>query len=332
MKNIFTIIILALTINAFAQVPTSGLIGFWPFNGNANDESGNGNHGSVNGATLTSDRFNNQGKAYSFDGINDYIDLSSHVTTLNFPQPVSFSFWVKSNVDVEQIAYGNDCLTGGNGDGLFIGDGATGSLTNELIGCGHTINSTYFIAAFTSTNRDLLLENKWHHVVYLFNDTLTKIYIDNQQRVVTCNYGVNNGTFGDIPGSARIQIGARFYNGNYMALFNGSIDDFRIYNRVLNPVEITELYNETLTNVNGVSDINNFLNIYPNPVKDELMIESSNFDYKIQFEIINSIGEIIYENILFEKTKINTSGLTRGIYLIKFITEKGIECKKIIKE
>jgi hypothetical protein len=42
--------------NVPAYVPTNGLVGWWPFNGNANDESGNGNHGTVNGATLTADR------------------------------------------------------------------------------------------------------------------------------------------------------------------------------------------------------------------------------------------------------------------------------------
>ncbi len=48
-------------------VPTTGLVGWWPFNGNANDESGNGNNGTVNGAILTSDRFGIANKAYSFD-------------------------------------------------------------------------------------------------------------------------------------------------------------------------------------------------------------------------------------------------------------------------
>ncbi len=52
---------LSITANTFAQVPsyvpTNGLVGYWPFNGNANDESGSGNNGTVNGATLTTDRF-----------------------------------------------------------------------------------------------------------------------------------------------------------------------------------------------------------------------------------------------------------------------------------
>ena len=53
-------------------VPTNGLVGWWPFNGNANDESGNGNNGTVNGATLTTDRNGMAGQAYNFDG-NDYV-------------------------------------------------------------------------------------------------------------------------------------------------------------------------------------------------------------------------------------------------------------------
>ena len=51
----------------------NGLVGYWPFCGNANDESGNGNDGTVNGATLTSDRFGNVNSAYDFDGVTDHI-------------------------------------------------------------------------------------------------------------------------------------------------------------------------------------------------------------------------------------------------------------------
>jgi len=58
-------------------VSTNGLVGWWPFNGNANDESGTGNHGTVNGATLTADRFGNPNKAYSFDGLASYILISN---------------------------------------------------------------------------------------------------------------------------------------------------------------------------------------------------------------------------------------------------------------
>ena len=69
------LIISSLLAQVPAYVPTNGLVGYWPFNGNANDESGNGNHGTVNGATLTTDRNGNANAAYSFDGISNFIEV-----------------------------------------------------------------------------------------------------------------------------------------------------------------------------------------------------------------------------------------------------------------
>lgn len=84
MKKIFFITALAIGMRAFAQtvpnyVPTNGLVSYYGFNGNANDCSGNSNNGTVNGATLTTDRFGNTNSAYSFNGTSDYISI--HDTT-----------------------------------------------------------------------------------------------------------------------------------------------------------------------------------------------------------------------------------------------------------
>ena len=80
-KSIIAAFLLAAS-SAFAQVPsyvpTNGLVGWWPFNGNANDESGLGNNGIVSGSTLTSDRFGNANSAYLFDGVNDYIRITDN--------------------------------------------------------------------------------------------------------------------------------------------------------------------------------------------------------------------------------------------------------------
>jgi hypothetical protein len=62
-------------------------VGWWPFNGNANDESGNGNHGVVNGATLTSDRNGNANSAYNFDGNSNFIE----VLNMNFKVSTKYS-------------------------------------------------------------------------------------------------------------------------------------------------------------------------------------------------------------------------------------------------
>ena len=56
-----------------AQGLDQGLVGWWKFDGDATDSSGNGNDGTVNGATLTTDRHGQANEAYSFDGVDDYI-------------------------------------------------------------------------------------------------------------------------------------------------------------------------------------------------------------------------------------------------------------------
>ncbi len=54
-----------------------GLVAYYPFNGNAEDESGNGNDGEVKGATLAKDRYGVEGKAYRFDGVKDFINCGA---------------------------------------------------------------------------------------------------------------------------------------------------------------------------------------------------------------------------------------------------------------
>ena len=77
MKKSFSLFILLSALfggwsGVIAQVNLdSGLVTYYSFNGNANDESVNGNNGTVNGATLTTDRFGNANKAYSFDGVKN---------------------------------------------------------------------------------------------------------------------------------------------------------------------------------------------------------------------------------------------------------------------
>ena len=75
-------------------VPANGLVGWWPFNGNANDESGNNNNGTVNGPSLTTDRFGQSNAAYDFDGLNDFIECTDIGISGNTSRSVSF--WAKS--------------------------------------------------------------------------------------------------------------------------------------------------------------------------------------------------------------------------------------------
>ena len=77
MNRIITLLVACL---GFLAVPAilhadlnEGLVAYYPFNGNANDESGNGHDGTALGATLVDDRFGDADSAYHFDGINDLV-------------------------------------------------------------------------------------------------------------------------------------------------------------------------------------------------------------------------------------------------------------------
>ncbi len=246
MKNLFIIVLLALSFNAFTQIPTNGLVAYYPFSGNANDMSGNGYNGILNGPTLTSDRFGNPNSAYGFDGVNDYIILNNYVTNFNFQQPASISLWVETKYDIPQTVYSlGDGTTQTYFSGISIGNNTTGTLTNELIIAGSQVTgSDKYITGFETTNRDLLINTGWHHLVVLFDNVSTKIYLDNTLLPLNCTWGINNGHYGNLTIAGSMIFGARYANG-YGGFLNGSLDDIRVYNGVLTPTEITALYQET---------------------------------------------------------------------------------------
>jgi hypothetical protein len=83
--------------NVLAQIPTDSLVGYWPFNGNAIDASGNGNNGTIYGAALCADRFGNANSAYSFNGVDNYIRVEdSPSLNINGHVSISMSAWVKT--------------------------------------------------------------------------------------------------------------------------------------------------------------------------------------------------------------------------------------------
>jgi photosystem II stability/assembly factor-like uncharacterized protein len=94
-------------------------------------------------------------------------------------------------------------------------------------------------------------------------------------------------------------------------------------------------FSNNITNSN--TGINSYLkdtdvNIYPNPVTNELIIEFNGNTKNTNFEILNSIGQVVFKGNLIEKTVVQTSNFAPGIYLLKLENGKTFEFKKIIKE
>jgi hypothetical protein len=351
MKRYFTFLLLFFSLKSFSQIPTDGLIAYYPFNGNTLDMSGNGYNGSNNGATPTKNRFGMDNSAYSFNGISNFIDISSHVSSLNFAEPSTFSFWIKTNQDNGQTVFSvSDGTSGSFNSAIFIGNNITSTLTNEIALASHKRNDDeFYIAGFTTTKRDTMIDNNWHHLVYIFNGTSTEIYLDNKLMNIQSNFGTNNGNFGNITNAARVLLGAR--NANGLGFFlNGSLDDFRIYNRVLSKNELTALYYENfcfesisvtdtlIINSNLVSydpiQFSNTIKIYPNPTNDHIYIVSNENSLGYQIKIINTMSQTVFE------TKIDqsqyyldlNSWTGKGTYFIQFIDPAGLllDIKKIV--
>lgn len=88
----------------------------------------------------------------------------------------------------------------------------------------------------------------------------------------------------------------------------------------------------SFTGINPILNVPYNFKVYPNPVTNELTIELEGDTQKVDFEIINSLGQSVFSGVILEKTVVQTTNFTPGIYLIKLKSGKTIEFKKIIKE
>jgi hypothetical protein len=249
MKKLTLLITILLTSITYAQVPsyvpTNGLVDWLPFNGNAIDESGNGNNGTVNGATLTNDRYGVANKAYSFDGVNDYISINDN-QSLDVSN-VTISAWFNAtDYGAALQQFQGHIVSKRESSGL----GTSFQMALENSTPNHTIWATYTIAsngwAFYSSNSVLTTQN-WIHVTYTHDNFNAKIFINGNLVNVTSVYGglQNN----NLP----LWIGARPNAGGNSSFFHGKLDDIGIWNRALTDCEVLKLYsNSTL---NGGADI-----------------------------------------------------------------------------
>ena len=184
---------------------TDGLEAYYPFNGNANDESGNGNNGTVNGATLTTDRNGSAGKAYNFDGVNDYIQSANLIPNY---ETASFTAWIKTSVIPSDPDGTVVSKPRGSGlTGFIIGVANTSSPLATRGGAKTAFNNNSVNLANRSPNK--VNDGQWHQMVGTVGDGQLKLYLDGQL--------VKESTFtpNGISRSQIIQIGREFSSGGF---------------------------------------------------------------------------------------------------------------------
>lgn len=234
MKYLFSLLVLFSTFSMFAQlpsyVPTNGLVGYWPFNGNAIDESGNGFNGIVSNVSLTTDRNNTSNSAYlwpSTNGTNSFIDVGNLHTLI--PNSITISAWILAD--------------GGTINPRIISSGEVGFSTQSTINANR-----YYQAAWDRAGTGIwpstfpVSSNVWHHLVFTANhiNGQAKLYVDGVLTDSSCcgipnpNYVMNN----------TWNIGRKSISA--FDAWGGKLDDIGVWNRALTQQEITNLFTSSI--------------------------------------------------------------------------------------
>jgi hypothetical protein len=224
---LFSLFILFLGIEVVpnSAIAQSGLVAYYPFNGNANDESGNGNDGVASeGVTFVADRFGTANSACRFDGISGAITAPQGNLSQN--NNISLSLWIKaddltgnpppvpSQSGVYYFLEANDFGAAQNDDQIaFAIPSATTNQTNAAAG-------TVTVGSET-----------WYHFAGTYDNTTIRAYVNGV--LVHETYW---------PGPLFARNWPLSFGFKDQWFWRGTLDDVRIYNRVLTANEILSLY------------------------------------------------------------------------------------------
>lgn len=349
------------TITSFSQVPdyvpTNGLVGWWPFNGNANDESGNGHNGTVNGAVLTTNRFGEFNNAFEFDGVNDFISIPDHNNLDLMNTAFSISVWALipdySLIEDENMVGGTDDIR------CVLSKPRTSDWTTgyEVRGIDGGLNNNFGYANFNQDNEAIIMSNTplmlhaWTNIVIVYDGSSLKMYRNGELE------NSSTTTISQTNSAEPLYFGRAFTNANnnWYRWHKGKIDDVGIWSVALSSQQISDLYNaesfctETIfitvtdtliinRNITNISPLTyeNSIKIYPNPTSDFMTIDFGNnysalngFALKIQ----NSLGQEMYSTgINTQQTNVTISSWVNGIYFVHLIDDNGeiVDIRKIV--
>jgi gliding motility-associated-like protein len=201
------------------------------FNGDANDLSGNGNHGNLFGATLSTDRFGNTGGAYSFNGSSQYIEVPNSTSISSPAARLTTVFWVQVNGWSNQFGVNYASIL---------------SKSNSATNCQYRVSlkdngvSVINNGKYWDFNGTGISLNTWYHIAVVFNNNTSSYYVNG----VYAGQSASPGTFSFNSGNSmyigRDDPGTTDY-------FGGKVDELRVFARALSAAEIMQLYNRSFT-------------------------------------------------------------------------------------
>lgn len=241
------------TLKNFNLIIKNGLVAYYPFSGNANDVSGNGINGTNNGATLTNDRFNNSNSAYNFPNkgviranklLNNVVNnftISVWVTTKNQAPVKTQGFLSGNNSDADgppiiHPTHGSNWDSQSAGVGLIFG-------VNQIQIIEHAGGYIFYPLVYSGNF------SGWNHILINYVNRVPKLYLNGKLVAtgIASNYLTirpSNG-FDSLLEYSESGFGKSFYPSvvyNATRQYDGIIDDYAIWNRVLTAEEIKFLF------------------------------------------------------------------------------------------
>ncbi len=241
-------------------------IAYYPFNGNAQDASGNGNDGRlIQGVRLTEDRFGNPCSAMEFNGEDGYISVPSS-TSLNTPRDgLTIAAWFKISKysDFADLQWVSVCCKSNQSE-------ETDQHPHYRF---QTTKVTFSMSSdFTENWQQEINYDEWYFYTMTYNSRSVKIYLNAEQVMDFAYYKTL------VPNNAPLEIG-RDVPG-VMEYFAGKLDDIRLYNRPLSETEIITLYQDESTKAPRSNPCPKTASTTPTPPPETQKTEQVNIDYQ----------------------------------------------------
>lgn len=289
-----------------SYVPTNGLVAWWSFDGNADDLSGNANHGAVNGAVPTANRFGAPNQAYLFDGTSSYIHVPSSPSLESPSSAFTVTAWVNSSgMSLVGTSPFNPILVKSDNSGnafmyrFAISDNAGGFFAG-------TNNWTNNAGAATQLNLGewyLLTITLDGDSAHAFRNGLLVNSLPFVANMTLDNRPLNIGR--DVPGVTEV--------------FNGSIDDIGIWNRALTSAEVEQLFLGGTVSQEEHSSVP-VLRAVPNPSSGLLQVRATGHgpDTAGAINVRDMVGRVLLTARLKNGlADIDLSTAPRGVYIIE---------------
>jgi hypothetical protein len=320
------------------QVPVSGLVAYYPFNGNGNDESGNGHNGSIYGATLVADRNGVPYAAYGFNGVGGYISVANDAA-LN-PPAVTVVAWAKVNAFSSTKSGGNTTqqyivfkqnVGPSNFEGYSVGLSEPTRNFGVMVAKGNGGVQRGVGSAVGSIEL-----NRWYQIALVADSTQIMMYLDgvfqgNVQTGFPLNYATRPLYFG------------RSGDNGFDGYFNGGIDNIRIYNRTLRAGEIDTLYRVEMPYTTAVDEMPGnpvcfeLSQNYPNPFNPSTTMRYGLASRShVVLTVFNTLGQKVAvlqdgeQEVGYHEVQFDGSNLSSGVYFYRMHAGAYVATRKMV--